>query len=142
MTVEEVRALVRVQSAANVSAVNHGITLKEALVEPRAIRVIDRQVKNGRVKDRDLNVWLVGEEKGPEGYKIILSEDWIVVWSCIQRQARQVTDFGRVVWRFAEHFSRHVAGRTRRSGRVVGNSEPSPKSGRVGHSLTVPNRAR
>jgi len=75
MTVEEVRALVRDQTAGSVGAVNHGITLKEALVEPRAIRVIDRQVKNGRMKDRDLNVWLVGQEKGPEGYKIILSED-------------------------------------------------------------------
>jgi hypothetical protein len=75
MTVEAVRALVRVQSAGNLRAVNHGITLNEALVEPRAISVIDRQVKNARMKDRDLSVWLVGQEKGPEGYRIILSED-------------------------------------------------------------------
>ena len=75
ITVEQVRALIRVQSAGNLDAVNHGITLGEALVEPRAIRVIDRVVKNGRMKDLDLDVWLVAQEKGPEGYKIILSED-------------------------------------------------------------------
>jgi len=75
MTIEEVRALVRAQSVGNLEVVSHGITLKEALVEPELIAVIARQVNNGRLNDEDLNVWLVGREKGPEGYRIILSED-------------------------------------------------------------------
>jgi hypothetical protein len=64
LTVDEVCALVRVQSAGKLSTVNHGITLNDTLVEPRAISVIDRQVKNGRIVDRVLTVWLVGQEKG------------------------------------------------------------------------------
>jgi len=75
MTLEEVRALVRFQSAESLDAVKHGITLKEALIEPEWIKVIDRRVKNGRTRDEDLNVWLVGKESQAEGYKIILSED-------------------------------------------------------------------
>jgi hypothetical protein len=71
MTVEEVRALVRIQSTGSLTAVNdHGVTLEDALVAPRMISVIARQVKNGRVKDEDLNVWLVGQENRTDGYKI------------------------------------------------------------------------
>jgi hypothetical protein len=75
MTPEEVHALVHAQSARSLDAVNHGITLKEALVEPQRIRVIDRRVSDGQTRDEDLHVWLVGKECRAEGYKIILSED-------------------------------------------------------------------
>lgn len=76
MTVDEVRALVRVQSSGYLTVVNeHRITLKEALVAPRIISVIARQVKNGRVKEENLTVWLVGEEKLTDGYKIVLRND-------------------------------------------------------------------
>jgi hypothetical protein len=76
MTVEEVRALVRVQSDANLSAVNdQRITLEDALVAPRMISVIARHVNNGRVKDENLTVWLVGQENRPDGYKIVLRDD-------------------------------------------------------------------
>ena len=61
MTVEDVQALVRVQSTENLSTVNdHRVSLQDALVVPRMIHVIARQVKNGRVKDENLTVWLVG----------------------------------------------------------------------------------
>jgi hypothetical protein len=76
MTVEEVRALVRIQSTGSLTAVNdHVVTLEDTLVAPRMISVIARQVKNGRVKDEDLNVWLVGQENRTDGYKIILRDD-------------------------------------------------------------------
>ena len=76
MTVEEVRALVRIQSAANLTAVNdHRITLEDALVAPRMISVIDRRLKDGHMKDENLRVWLVGQENWTDGYKIILRDD-------------------------------------------------------------------
>jgi hypothetical protein len=76
MTAEEVRELVGVQSTGSLTAVNdHRITLGDALVAPRMISVIARQVKNGLVKDENLNVWLVGQENRPDGYKIVLRDD-------------------------------------------------------------------
>jgi hypothetical protein len=76
MAVEEVRAWVLIQSTGSLSAVNdHGVTLEDALVAPRMISVIARQVKNGCVKDEDLNVWLVGQENRTDGYKIVLRDD-------------------------------------------------------------------
>jgi hypothetical protein len=74
-TVEEVQALVRAQSAGCLTAVNHRITLQDALVAPRMISVIARHVENGRVKNENLIVWLVGQENRPEGYKIVLRND-------------------------------------------------------------------
>lgn len=75
-TVENVRALVRAQSASSLDAVNdHRITLGEALIEPRMITVAVRTIKNGGTKDQGLNVWLVGQENRSDGYKIILSDD-------------------------------------------------------------------
>lgn len=69
-------ALVRVLSIENMSTVNgHRISLQEALVAPRMISLIARQVKNGRVKDENLTAWFVGQERRPGGYKIVLSED-------------------------------------------------------------------
>lgn len=76
MTIEEVRALVRTQSATSLAAANdHRITLEDALVPPRIISVIARQVKNGRLTDESLKVWLVGQENRTDGYKIVLRAD-------------------------------------------------------------------
>jgi len=54
---------------------NHGITLKDALVAPRLISVIARTVRNGGKKDENLTAWLVGQENGTDGYQIILRDD-------------------------------------------------------------------
>ena len=76
MTVKDVQALVHIQSAENLNAVNdHHITLKDALVLPHTISVIVRQVKDGHIRDETSTVWLVGQENVPEGYKIILRSD-------------------------------------------------------------------
>jgi len=72
---EEVEALVRSQSAAKPDALNHGITLKGALITPRSVSVIARDVRKGRVTDEEITVWLVGQEKRRYGYKIILRDD-------------------------------------------------------------------
>jgi len=68
LKIEEVKALVRAQSAENLDAMNHGITLKDTLVAPRLISVIARTVRNGRKKDENLSAWLVGQENGTDGY--------------------------------------------------------------------------
>lgn len=76
MTADEVQALVDAQSAGKLTAVNdHRISLRDALVLPQMISVIARQVRDGRVKDENLNVWLIGQEHRPDGYKIVLSDD-------------------------------------------------------------------
>jgi hypothetical protein len=76
MTAEQVRVLVAVQSAPNLTTVNdHRITLEGALVEPRIISVIARHVKDASTNDENLNVWLVGQEDRADGYKIVLRED-------------------------------------------------------------------
>jgi hypothetical protein len=76
MTVEEVRALVRRQSTGSLTAVNdHQLALQDALVEPRIIPLIARQVKSGRLKDENLTAWLVGQENRLDGYKIVLRAD-------------------------------------------------------------------
>jgi hypothetical protein len=77
MTVEEVRDVVHWQiREENSSTKNlHGITLAEALIQPRKIVLIDRIVAHGHVHDEELEVWLVGEECPVDGYKIVLRED-------------------------------------------------------------------
>jgi hypothetical protein len=76
MTAEEVQDLIGVQSSGNRATANdHRITLGETLVTPRMVSVIARHVKNGWLEDTTLDVWLVGQENRPDGYKIILRED-------------------------------------------------------------------
>ncbi|MGA3047771.1 MAG: hypothetical protein ABSD67_14165 [Terracidiphilus sp.] len=76
MTVERVRELIGLESIGHLTDVNdHRIALQDALVGPRRINVIARQVKKGRVMDENLHVWLVGQEVQPDGYKLILRDD-------------------------------------------------------------------
>lgn len=71
MTAEEARALVGGQATGSLTAVNdHRITLGDALVAPRMISVIVRQVKNGLVKDENLSVWLVVKKTGLTGTRL------------------------------------------------------------------------
>ena len=61
MTADQVRELIRVQSADNLRTTNdHRIGLEQTLVTPQRISVIARQVAYGRLKDQTLNVWRVG----------------------------------------------------------------------------------
>ena len=76
MTADQVRELIRSQSAENLTTTNdHRISLEQALVTPQRISVIARQVADGRLKDQTLNVWLVGREDLSDGYKIIMRDD-------------------------------------------------------------------
>jgi hypothetical protein len=76
MTIDDVQSLVRVQSADNLTVTNdHCITLKQALMPPRRISVIWRNVENGQLKDEILSAWLVGQGNLADGYKIIMRDD-------------------------------------------------------------------
>jgi hypothetical protein len=76
MTLDEVRALVREQAEQNLLIVNHhGIRLADAVVPPETLTIVSRTVKDGHVIDETLDVWLVGLEISPDGYKIILRDD-------------------------------------------------------------------
>lgn len=63
ITIQDVKALVHSQCADNLNAANgHHVALKDAIVEPKRIPLITRQVINGQSKDELSTVWLVGQE--------------------------------------------------------------------------------
>ena len=78
MTAEDVENIVRREAEAHLSTVSHGITLAQALVRPQQIVLIDRIVRDGRVTDQELSVWLVGRERTDEGYMIVMREEDLV----------------------------------------------------------------
>jgi hypothetical protein len=56
---------------------DHGVDLRKALVPPRPIKVTQRLVEGGRVRDTVIETWLVLIEK-PEsgkGHRIVASSD-------------------------------------------------------------------
>jgi hypothetical protein len=75
MTAEEVKELIHSQAAHGLALKNHGMTLEQALIQPQRITVIERITQAGGNRDRNLDVWLVGQENSPDGYKIVLRED-------------------------------------------------------------------
>ena len=76
MTTDQVRELILIQSRDNLKTINdHGISLEQALVPPQKISVIARLVKGGQVEDEVLDVWLVGQERSSDGYRIIMRDD-------------------------------------------------------------------
>ena len=76
MTIEEVRELVHLQMGNAHQVTNdHSVTLQQAIVPPRKISIIARTVQLGKVKDQELDCWLVGQEDSRDGYKIIMRED-------------------------------------------------------------------
>jgi hypothetical protein len=76
MTVDQVRELIRIQITNNLTATNaHRISLEQTLVPPQKILVIARLVKGARMKDEELGVWLVGQERSSDGYRIIMRDD-------------------------------------------------------------------
>ena len=75
MTVNEVQEIVQLQAHDNLALVNdHEITLRNALIAPQKIKVILRDVKKGKLKDNEVEVWLVGREHSGEGYRIVMRE--------------------------------------------------------------------
>jgi hypothetical protein len=76
MTVEQVRELIRSQSADDPTATNdHRISLKQVLVPPQRISVIARMIQGDRAEDQRLDAWLVGQEGSSDGYRIIMRDD-------------------------------------------------------------------
>ena len=75
MTAAEVREIVRSQAVEGLTLVNdHRICLRDALVQPVRLTVIDRVVKKGKVRDTEEVVWLVGRERVEDGYTIVMRE--------------------------------------------------------------------
>jgi hypothetical protein len=76
MTAGEVRNLLRAQALNQAQVVNvHGITLNDALVPPRRISIIERTIQKGQLEDKLLSVWLIGQGRSADGYRIVMRED-------------------------------------------------------------------
>ena len=56
---------------------HHHVDLRRALVPPCKITVIERSLRNGKLQDQPLGVWLVLVERPEteEGYRIVMKED-------------------------------------------------------------------
>jgi hypothetical protein len=78
MTIEEVKERIRSQAVEGLTTVNHKITLGQSLLPPQEIVIIERTVNDGKLKDRKLNVWLIGEEPSTDGYKIVMRDDGMI----------------------------------------------------------------
>jgi hypothetical protein len=78
MNAKEIRSLVQNEIGDDWATTNHhNVNLRHALVNPRKITVIERTVKNGKVRDSTVAVWLVLVER-PEtedGYRIVMKEN-------------------------------------------------------------------
>ena len=78
MQPRDVRNLVETEIGDGWTVTNlHHVDLRRALVQPRRITVIERTIRNGKVQDRLVAVWLVLVERAdPEdGYRIVMKED-------------------------------------------------------------------
>ena len=76
MTVDNVKKILEVQLRDDPGSMNdHGITLQRALVPPEKITIIVRIVRNGKIKENNEEVWLVGCEPRDGGYRIIMRDD-------------------------------------------------------------------
>jgi hypothetical protein len=55
----------------------HKIDIRQCLVTPRPIKIIHRLVKDGRINERLMDVWLVLQERSNEddGYIIVFDEE-------------------------------------------------------------------
>lgn len=79
MTVEQVRQMIKSQIGDSLTTKNdHGIDVKQALVPPVRITVIDRMVRDGRLKDHQMEVWLVAQENARDGYRIVMRNDGLM----------------------------------------------------------------
>ena len=77
-TADDIAGLVREQIGGDWSRTNaHHVDLRLALVHPKLITIIERLVKNGKVRERTFKAWLVLIEDPVigEGYRIVAKED-------------------------------------------------------------------
>ena len=78
MNADEIRDLVWSQLSSAWDTSNaHGVNLQQALVPPEPITVIERTVRDGRMVDRLVDVWLVLVEdaKSGTGYRVVAAKD-------------------------------------------------------------------
>ena len=78
MNAQQVRELVEAQIGDNWAITNdHGVNLRRALVTPKKITAFERNVRNGKLGDRLVKVWVVLVEKTEtgNGYRIVMKDD-------------------------------------------------------------------
>ena len=78
MQPRDVRKLVEDAIGDDWAATNHHhVDLRRALVQPRKITIIERPVRNGKLQDRTVVVWLVLVERADQdqGYRIVMKEN-------------------------------------------------------------------
>jgi hypothetical protein len=78
MKPHEVRKLVENEIGDDWAATNHhNVDLRRALIQPRKITIIERTLRNSRLQDRTLAVWLILVERpeSEDGYRIVMKED-------------------------------------------------------------------
>ena len=78
MQSKDVRKLIENEIGDDWTVTNHhDVDLRRSLVQPRKITVIERIVRNGKIEDRTIAVWLVLVElpETDEGYRIVMKED-------------------------------------------------------------------
>lgn len=75
-TCEEVQNLIHTQSLSDKELSNsHGLILGKSLITPQQIVLLNRIVRDGKVRDEKLDAWLVGGEPEEDGYKLVLRAD-------------------------------------------------------------------
>lgn len=76
MTASEIEKLVRDSIGDAWDATNaHKVNLRKALVTPRPIKLIQRLVRKGKLKDSVIDGWLVLIEDAEGGYRIVADQD-------------------------------------------------------------------
>jgi hypothetical protein len=78
MNAERIKELVNSQIGDRWDTKNdHGVVLRETLVPPEQITVIERLVRNSKPHDRLVDVWvvLIEEPKSGSGYRIVAALD-------------------------------------------------------------------
>ncbi len=77
MTSPEIESRIHAEIAGRWHETNlHGVDLRASLVKPEKIRIINRRISDGELRDEVIEVWLVLEEhpRMPSGYKIVFDE--------------------------------------------------------------------
>ncbi len=75
MHFDEVVKSVRVQTEAARAAEIDWTDLDSMLVTPKQISVITRTARNGEFQDDVIPVWLIGQERSANGYRIVMRND-------------------------------------------------------------------
>jgi hypothetical protein len=78
MKSEDIRKIVEAQIGTAWDTTNlHGVDLRKSLVKPERIQLIARNVKDGELEDKPMEVWivLIEDPETQTGYRIVANDD-------------------------------------------------------------------